>query len=170
MLGQFVFADVFVKIRLLHAAQGELQASATLAQAAHTLGAEPNALQLRYLQTVAEIAAENNSTTLFPIPIEMFRPFIRMAEQGTPPSGQPLPLPQVTVQSTPLFWESFVTVAVTFAVPPTTRLDGGCWVMVTEIGGAVVIVTTMVTDLVASAVEAALMVTVFPVGTAGGAA
>jgi regulator of protease activity HflC (stomatin/prohibitin superfamily) len=79
------------------AAQGELQASSTLAQAARTLGAEPNALQLRYLQTVAEIAAENNSTTLFPIPIEMFRPFIRMAEQGTPASGQPLPLPQVTV-------------------------------------------------------------------------
>ena len=81
------------------AAQGELQASATLAQAAHTLGAEPNGLQLRYLQTVAEIATENNSTTLFPIPIEMFRPFIRMAEQGgTPAAGpSPLPLPSVTV-------------------------------------------------------------------------
>jgi regulator of protease activity HflC (stomatin/prohibitin superfamily) len=80
------------------AAQGELQASATLAQAAHTLGAEPNGLQLRYLQTVAEIATENNSTTLFPIPIEMFRPFIRMAEQGTAPVPGPaaLPLPGVT--------------------------------------------------------------------------
>ncbi|HTC25133.1 MAG TPA: slipin family protein [Gemmatimonadales bacterium] len=82
------------------AAQGELQASATLAQAAHTLGAEPNALQLRYLQTVAEIAAENNSTTLFPIPIEMFRPFLRLADQGAPaPGTAPLPLPQVTTPS-----------------------------------------------------------------------
>jgi regulator of protease activity HflC (stomatin/prohibitin superfamily) len=58
------------------AAQGELQASQTLAEAAHTLGAAPNAIQLRYLQTVTEIAAENNSTTIFPIPIEMFRPFV----------------------------------------------------------------------------------------------
>ena len=80
------------------AAQGELQASSTLAQAARTLAAEPSAIQLRYLQTVAEIAAENNSTTLFPIPIEMFRPFIRMAEQGGSPAAgpAPLPLPQVT--------------------------------------------------------------------------
>ena len=57
-------------------AQGELQASETLAQAARMLAAEPSALQLRYLQTVTEIAAENNSTTIFPIPIEMFRPFM----------------------------------------------------------------------------------------------
>ena len=57
-------------------AQGELQASETLAQAARMLATEPTALQLRYLQTVTEIAAENNSTTIFPIPIEMFRPFL----------------------------------------------------------------------------------------------
>ena len=50
------------------AAQGELQASETLAQAARTLATEPMSLQLRYLQTVTEIAAENNSTTIFPIP------------------------------------------------------------------------------------------------------
>src|SRR3954470_5852153 len=60
------------------AAQGELQASETLAQAAHTLAAEPTAIQLRYLQTVTEIAAENNSTTIFPIPIELFKPFLQM--------------------------------------------------------------------------------------------
>ncbi len=75
------------------AAQGELQASETLAQAARTLGTEPNALQLRYLQTVTEIAAENNSTTLFPIPIELFRPFLSsMSDRGagaaTPPPPQ----------------------------------------------------------------------------------
>jgi regulator of protease activity HflC (stomatin/prohibitin superfamily) len=62
------------------AAQGELQASQTLADAAHTLSSEPAAIQLRYLQTVTEIAAENNSTTIFPIPMEMFRPFLEAAE------------------------------------------------------------------------------------------
>jgi hypothetical protein len=74
------------------AAQGELQASETLAHAAHNLAAEPTAFQLRYLQTVIEIAAENNSTTIFPIPIELFRPFLRAqpaksgesADQGEP--------------------------------------------------------------------------------------
>jgi regulator of protease activity HflC (stomatin/prohibitin superfamily) len=59
------------------AAQGELQASQTLAQAARTLAQEPSAIQLRYLQTVSEIAAENNSTTIFPIPIELFKPFLQ---------------------------------------------------------------------------------------------
>jgi regulator of protease activity HflC (stomatin/prohibitin superfamily) len=77
------------------AAQGELQASETLAQAAHTLGREPNALQLRYLQTVTEIAAENNSTTIFPIPIELFRPFLNAAGERGAGTGT-APLPQVT--------------------------------------------------------------------------
>ncbi|HSE69047.1 MAG TPA: SPFH domain-containing protein, partial [Gemmatimonadales bacterium] len=81
------------------AAQGELQASQTLADAAHTLSKEPAALQLRYLQTVVEIAAENNSTTLFPIPIEMFRPFLNMASaagRAGAADASALPLPQVT--------------------------------------------------------------------------
>jgi regulator of protease activity HflC (stomatin/prohibitin superfamily) len=69
------------------AAQGELQASETLAQAARTLAREPSAIQLRYLQTVTEIAAENNSTTLFPIPIELFRPFLRAAESSAAGAG-----------------------------------------------------------------------------------
>jgi regulator of protease activity HflC (stomatin/prohibitin superfamily) len=72
------------------AAQGELQASETLAQAARTLATEPSALQLRYLQTVTEIAAENNSTTIFPIPIELFRPFIQAhagAQAGKAPAA-----------------------------------------------------------------------------------
>ncbi len=64
------------------AAQGELQASETLAQAARTLATEPTSLQLRYLQTVTEIAAENNSTTIFPLPIELFRPFLQAAQGG----------------------------------------------------------------------------------------
>ncbi len=61
------------------AAQGELQASQTLAQAANTLAQEPSAIQLRYLQTVTEIAAENNSTTIFPIPIDLITPFMKGA-------------------------------------------------------------------------------------------
>jgi len=75
------------------AAQGELQASETLAQAAHTLASEPSALQLRYLQTVTEIAAENNSTTIFPIPIELFRPFLNAAVGQKPQSSAEPPGP-----------------------------------------------------------------------------
>jgi regulator of protease activity HflC (stomatin/prohibitin superfamily) len=73
------------------AAQGELQASETLAQAARQLAVEPSALQLRYLQTVTEIAAENNSTTIFPIPIELFRPFLQAAAPAAKPvaAGEP---------------------------------------------------------------------------------
>lgn len=83
------------------AAQGELQASETLAEAAKMLSTAPSALQLRYLQTVTEIASENNSTTIFPIPIEMIRPFIeRTAEAvtGRAGSGQAaLPAPDPTL-------------------------------------------------------------------------
>ena len=58
------------------AAQGELQASETLSEAARVMSINPMALQLRFLQTVTEIAAENNSTTLFPLPLDLFRPFL----------------------------------------------------------------------------------------------
>jgi regulator of protease activity HflC (stomatin/prohibitin superfamily) len=74
------------------AAQGEFQASETLADAARVLSSQPAAIQLRYLQTVTEIAAENNSTTLFPIPIELFRPFLTAAENraaGNLPAAEP---------------------------------------------------------------------------------
>src|SRR5918912_996236 len=74
------------------AAQGELQASETLAQAARNLASEPSAIQLRYLQTVTEIAAENNSTTIFPIPIELFKPFLQ-AQSGAPRTAAPTALP-----------------------------------------------------------------------------
>jgi regulator of protease activity HflC (stomatin/prohibitin superfamily) len=57
-------------------AQGELQASETLAEAARVLQSQPASIQLRYLQTVTEIAAENNSTTIFPIPIDLLRAFL----------------------------------------------------------------------------------------------
>ncbi len=57
------------------AAEGEFQAAQRLADAAAIIGREPQALQLRYLQTLREIATENNSTTLFPIPIDLLGAF-----------------------------------------------------------------------------------------------
>jgi regulator of protease activity HflC (stomatin/prohibitin superfamily) len=77
------------------AAQGEYQAAETLADAARILSSQPAAIQLRYLQTVTEIAAENNSTTIFPIPIELFRPFLTAAENrtaGNLPAAEPAKL------------------------------------------------------------------------------
>src|ERR1700704_1495590 len=58
------------------AAEGEFQASQRLADAAKILSAEPSALTLRYLQTLREIATENNSTTIFPVPIDLLKPFL----------------------------------------------------------------------------------------------
>lgn len=58
------------------AAEGEFQASEKLAQAANVIAAEPIALQLRYLQTLVEVASEHNSTTIFPVPIDIIRAFI----------------------------------------------------------------------------------------------
>ncbi|MEO6546690.1 MAG: slipin family protein [Ferruginibacter sp.] len=57
-------------------AEGEFQASQRLADAAKILAAEPSALTLRYLQTLREIATENNSTTIFPVPIDLLKPFL----------------------------------------------------------------------------------------------
>jgi regulator of protease activity HflC (stomatin/prohibitin superfamily) len=57
-------------------AEGEYQASTKLAAAAEIIEQFPAAMQLRFLQTVVEVAAENNSTTLFPIPIDLFEPFV----------------------------------------------------------------------------------------------
>lgn len=59
------------------AAEGEHQAAEKLAQAATIISREPQALQLRYLQTLREIATENNSTTLFPIPIDFLQAFTK---------------------------------------------------------------------------------------------
>jgi regulator of protease activity HflC (stomatin/prohibitin superfamily) len=58
------------------AAAGEFQAAAKLGEAAVIIEAHPIALQLRYLQTLAEIATENNSTTIFPLPIDLLQPFL----------------------------------------------------------------------------------------------
>ena len=58
-------------------AEGEFQASQRLADAAKILAEQPSALTLRYLQTLREIATENNSTTIFPVPIDLLKPFMR---------------------------------------------------------------------------------------------
>jgi len=64
-------------------AEGEYQAAARLAEAAHVIAREPAALQLRYLQTLAEIATENNSTTIFPVPIDLLKAFTQSLEKRT---------------------------------------------------------------------------------------
>jgi len=60
------------------AAEGEFQAAQKLAEAADIMSRSPITLQLRYLQTLSEIATDHNSTTVFPIPLDLFEPFIRM--------------------------------------------------------------------------------------------
>jgi len=63
-------------------ANAEFEASKKLAEAADVISRHPVALQLRYLQTLSEIAVENNSTTVFPIPLEMLKPFLNQLTQG----------------------------------------------------------------------------------------
>jgi regulator of protease activity HflC (stomatin/prohibitin superfamily) len=65
------------RAKLLHA-QGEFQAAQTLADAAQVISTEPAALQLRYLQTLTEIAAEKNSTIIFPLPMDLIEPLLSM--------------------------------------------------------------------------------------------
>jgi regulator of protease activity HflC (stomatin/prohibitin superfamily) len=60
------------------AAEGEFQASQRLSDAAKILADQPSALTLRYLQTLREIATENNSTTIFPVPIDLLKPFLNV--------------------------------------------------------------------------------------------
>ncbi len=63
-------------------AEGEYQAAEKLVMAAEKISAQPIALQLRFLQTLTEVAAEHNSTTIFPVPIDLIAPFLRKAETG----------------------------------------------------------------------------------------
>jgi regulator of protease activity HflC (stomatin/prohibitin superfamily) len=75
------------------AADGEFQASEKLSQAAQVIAQEPVALQLRYLQTMNEIASERTNTMIIPFPIDLFEPFIEAARRrvrspdGLPPNG-----------------------------------------------------------------------------------
>ncbi|RMG04981.1 MAG: slipin family protein [Nitrospirae bacterium] len=62
-------------------AEGEYQAAEKLAQAAKIIASEPSALQLRFLQTLVEVATEKNSTTIFPLPIDLIKPFLSAYEK-----------------------------------------------------------------------------------------
>lgn len=64
------------RAKVIHA-EGEFQAAERLADAARIIEKHPTALQLRYLQALTEIAAENNSTTIFPLPVDLLKPFLK---------------------------------------------------------------------------------------------
>ncbi len=69
-------------------AEGEFQASHRLAEASEIMSQHPMSLQLRFLQTLTEVASENNSTVVFPVPIDLFKPFIDMMERSKRPEDQ----------------------------------------------------------------------------------
>jgi regulator of protease activity HflC (stomatin/prohibitin superfamily) len=70
------------RAKVIHA-EGEYQASEKLAAAAEVIGKNPVGIQLRFLQTLTEVATEKNSTTIFPVPIDLFTPFIKkMAKES----------------------------------------------------------------------------------------
>ncbi len=62
-------------------AEGEFQAATKLAEASEIIEGHPTALQLRYLQTMREMSAEQNTTTIFPFPIELFKPFMKLLDK-----------------------------------------------------------------------------------------
>jgi regulator of protease activity HflC (stomatin/prohibitin superfamily) len=68
------------RAKIIHA-EGEFQASGKLREAADIISENPTAVQLRYLQTLTEVASEKNSTTIFPVPIDMLKPFVDMMEK-----------------------------------------------------------------------------------------
>ena len=67
------------RAKIIHA-EGELNASVKILEAAKTLSQNPVSLQLRYLQTLTEIGAEKNSTTIFPLPIDLIKPFMELMD------------------------------------------------------------------------------------------
>ncbi len=67
------------RAKVIHA-DGEFQASQKLADAAEVMGKQPMALQLRFLQSLVEVASEKNSTTIFPLPIDLLTPFLKKGE------------------------------------------------------------------------------------------
>ena len=71
------------RAKIIHA-EGEFQASRTLADAAQVIGTQPATLQLRYLQTLSEIGIEKNTVIVFPIPIELIEPILRQGDGGPP--------------------------------------------------------------------------------------
>jgi regulator of protease activity HflC (stomatin/prohibitin superfamily) len=74
------------RAKIIHA-EAEFQASQTLVNAAKILSSVPAAMQLRYLQTLAEIGAEQNSTVVFPMPIDIIKPFLELIERPIKATG-----------------------------------------------------------------------------------
>jgi regulator of protease activity HflC (stomatin/prohibitin superfamily) len=74
------------RAKIIHA-EAEFQASQTLVNAAQILSSIPAAMQLRYLQTLTEIGAEQNSTIVFPMPIDIIRPFLALLDKAGKPAG-----------------------------------------------------------------------------------
>ena len=68
-------ANIEREAKIVHA-QGEFSAAEKLSEAAEIISRNPMAMQLRFLQTLTEVAAENNSTTIFPVPVDLFKPFV----------------------------------------------------------------------------------------------
>jgi len=81
------------RAKIIHA-EGELQASTQLAQAAGIIGSQPSALQLRYLQTLTEIAVEKNSTIVFPLPMDIIQPLLSTLPKNEARAEVPVERPQ----------------------------------------------------------------------------
>jgi regulator of protease activity HflC (stomatin/prohibitin superfamily) len=75
------------RAKVIHA-EGEYQASQRLRDAADVIAANPSALQLRYMQTLTEIGATQNSTVIFPLPLDVLKPFLEGANAAAAPSEQ----------------------------------------------------------------------------------
>jgi len=76
------------RAKIIHA-EAEFQASQTLVNAAKILSSVPAAMQLRYLQTLTEIGAEQNSTVVFPMPIDIMKPFLDLIEKADRSTARP---------------------------------------------------------------------------------
>jgi regulator of protease activity HflC (stomatin/prohibitin superfamily) len=74
------------RAKIIHA-EGEMLASKKILEASNILSQNPMSLQLRYLQTLTEIAAEKNSTTIFPVPIDLIKPFLKAYEKAEQKTG-----------------------------------------------------------------------------------
>jgi regulator of protease activity HflC (stomatin/prohibitin superfamily) len=77
------------RAKIIHA-EGEYQASAQLAKAAGVIAGQPNAMQLRYLQTLTEIAVEKNSTIIFPLPMDLIEPMVNMMKRQPEAKQEPV--------------------------------------------------------------------------------
>jgi regulator of protease activity HflC (stomatin/prohibitin superfamily) len=80
------------RAKIIHA-EGELQASTQLAQAASVMSSQPSAMQLRYLQTLTEIAVEKNSTIIFPLPMDLIEPLMKTLRHESSSTHERPPLP-----------------------------------------------------------------------------